>query len=411
MDAACSDTGEYAVILVRSDIDRFAHNALFSSELSRAFAIAGFTTQTIDYIKEPPRVRQALQDGKCRFFLSFNGFGAELQHVSWTGRLVSAFAAFNKPLFDLMHDCPAHESMAHQRSATFAERTLLATDFGYARIALELGIRDVLFVPSITFPGSVAAVTAPEARRFDVLLPLSLVPPALIEQRHAAATGYKQRLYRTLFHDVSAMAASDWRLDPLAELISACRAVGIALDWKDDDDRFLLTTTLDHVKFVRRHRLIKAVSHLPITVMSDREPDPALADTRISFIAPRSAQDLLSVMADSRCVLCPTPHLTGFHERVLGAFTAGAAVISSPNRVLEADFVHGRDLLFFQSEKEAADIIAMLLRDREHLADIATAGRIQAYSLFPPRRLVETILSLSSLRHPAASPFAVAASA
>jgi hypothetical protein len=169
------------------------------------------------------------------------------------------------------------------------------------------------------------------------------------------------------------------------------------LNWTKADDRFLLTTIMDHVKLVRRQRLLQAIAHLPITVIIDGSPDLPLENSRIEFVETRSASAILSLMADSRCVLCPTPHFNGFHERVLGAFTAGAAVISSPNRVFQADFMHRRDLVFFRHENEAADIIAALLGNQDQLQSIAENGRVRALRLFPPARLVDTILSLLSL--------------
>jgi hypothetical protein len=399
MNSCAWDSAEYAVVLTRSDVDRFEHNNLFSRELVAAFSTAGVILRPIDYIAEPRKVFAAMHDRACRFFLSFNGFGSELQVPTLSpSQLVPAYSAFNKPLFDLMHDCPAHETMMHQLRSTYPQRTLLMTDYGYANVATRLGFPNVLYVPSITFPDTVTAVRPIKDRSIEVLLPISLFPPKVIEDRHLAAGGYKSRLYRSLFNDLSARTSADWRLDPLSELVNACREIGIMLDWTDADDRFLLTTLMDHTKFVRRRHLLKAIAHLPVTIMSDREVDMVLENSRVKFVEARSASGLLSLMAESRCVLCPTPHLTGFHERTLGAFTAGAAVISSPNRVLEANFVHRRDLMFFRDEADVAGLVEALLNDTEQLQYIAENGRVRASRLFPPARLVETILSLLDMR-------------
>ena len=71
----------------------------------------------------------------------------------------------------------------------------------------------------------------------------------------------------------------------------------------------------------------------------------------------RSATGLLQIMGDSRFVICPTPHMTGFHERALGAFTAGAMVVSTPNEIIETNFVTGAEFLFARNETELANTL------------------------------------------------------
>jgi hypothetical protein len=389
---------EYAVVLVRSNIDRFEHHVLFARELTHAFASAGITLIAIDYIAEPRKVFDALKDPNCLFFVCFNGFGSELRFPSgWATPYRPAFSAFNKYLFDIMHDCPAHESMAHQLNSNFAERILLMTDFGYAGMA-ELSAPHVNYVPSITFPKTLPSVKPIDERSIDILLPVTLAPPSFAEERHAAHGSHKSKVYRSLFYDVSDQVCADWRLNPITELVKACREIGIALNWQDADDRFLLTTVLDRVKFLRRQRLLTALAHLPMTVVTDRNVDLSLANSRVTFAQSRSVTDLLFLMADSRVVISPSPHLTGFHERPLAALTAGAALVSSPNKALEADLVHWRDLVFFEKETELAGLLEALLGNARQMRDIAEQGRRKALELYPPERLVKTILSLLHIR-------------
>lgn len=398
MSSSEGATSDYAVVLVRSNIDRFEHHVLFARELTQAFADRHITLIPIDYIAEPRKIFDALKDANCRFFICFNGFGSELRFPSgWAAPYLPAFAAFNKYLFDIMHDCPAHESMAHQLNSNFAERILLMTDFGYAGMA-SISAPHVNYVPSITFPKTLPSVKPTDERSVDILLPVTLVPPTLVEERHAANGSHKSKVYRALFYDVSAKASADWRLDPITELVHACTEIGITLNWRDADDRFLLTTILDHVKFVRRQRLLMAIAHLPVTVVTDRNVDLGLGNSRVTFAKSRSATDLLLLMADSRIVISPSPHLTGFHERSLGALAAGAALVSSPNKVLEADLVHWRDLVFFEKEAELAGILETLLGNPQQLQAIAEHGRREALRLYPPDRLVRTILSMVHLR-------------
>jgi hypothetical protein len=391
-----ADSARYGVILVRRDIDRFNHNDLFVEELAPAFAAAGQPTRAVDYRADPAKLFAALKDPNCRFFLCFNGFGAELRCPTGVpGRLDPAFEYFPKPLFDFMHDCPAHESMAHQLSSTYGRRHLMMTDYFYACMAQSLGMPSVHFVPSITFPTAFQAEPLRLADRdIQVLLPIGLAPPELARQRHLEGGGVKNRVYREIFETVSEAAVADLRRNPLSDLLAAGRELGIMLDFRHADDRFLLTTTVDYVKFSRRRNLLNALSALPVTVIADRQIEDLPADTCLRFQKALSAKALLKTMGRARCVLSPAPHMTGFHERALGAFTAGSVVLSSPNTALEACMVQGRDMAFYQTAAHAADNIAELLRDPDRAQSIADSGRKRAGEMFAPARFVETVLSL-----------------
>jgi hypothetical protein len=335
--------------------------------------------------------------------ICFNGFGTEL-NIS-TGALPnstsSVFTAFNKPLLDFMHDCPAHDTMKHQVDAKFPQRILLMTDHGYANIARTMGFPNVSFVPSITFPATVGPdVTPIEDRSIPILLPVGLSPPQAVAERFLVSKEYRNRIYSTLFDAVTATALADWRIDPLAELLKACRDSDCGLDFRAADARFLLTAVVDYVKFARRRRLLRAIAHLPVTVISDRGLDEDLPGSNIRLLPPRSATGLLQAMADSQCVICPTPHMTGFHERALGAFTAGAIMLSMPNEVVETNFIAGQEFLFARSETEAATALETVLHAPKHSQSIAIAGRARAMSMFHPERLAAIFLSLLATRAP-----------
>jgi spore maturation protein CgeB len=105
-------------------------------------------------------------------------------------------------------------------------------------------------------------------------------------------------------------------------------------------------------------------------------------------------------MADAECVICPLPHMTGHHERALGAFTAGAAVVAAPNAVLETEFREGQDLLFYRSAAELAALLPEFLADRDGMRALAHAGRDRALERFSPRRLAETMLGMAGAGRP-----------
>jgi hypothetical protein len=103
-------------------------------------------------------------------------------------------------------------------------------------------------------------------------------------------------------------------------------------------------------------------------------------------------------MGDARCVVCPNPHFTGFHERVLAAMSAGAAVVSTPNLVFEAQFAHNRDVIFVRNESQLVQILERALADSAWLQPIATSGHRLSAKLFSPQRFVDMILSIDDMR-------------
>lgn len=380
----------YGVLVVCAEIDRFLHNALFSNELKVAFQDCGWEMRTIDYMAQNKKLFEALKDPECRFFVTFNGFGTEVCCLSTSpGGLNSAYQAFAKPVFDLMHDCPAHESMAHQLGATFSRRTLFSTDYQYAGIASEMGVQDVTFCSSITFPAALSGLVARSERDIDVLLAIGTSSPEFAQKRIDIST-IRGRLYRAVFDEVTACAVADWQLDPIVELKRVLRGLDIALDYNLPDHRFLLTLALDYIKFARRRDLLAALTDLPITLVPDQAG--AYSD-KFRVEGARSATELLALMARSRIVVCPTTHNTGYHERPLSAFTASAAVVSAPNKVLSANFSDRKEIIFASGPNTLREILGGLISNPTESEKIAERGHKRAMALYQPRHLVSAILN------------------
>jgi hypothetical protein len=388
----------YAVALICGEIDQWRHNALFVNELIPAFAAQGVVLRMLDYRTQARAVNDALKDADCRFFVCFNGFGSELRvSDGQPGRFRSAYEYARKPLFDLMHDCPAHESMEHQVDSLFRRRFLLLTDYGYVGVAKSLGMRHARFVPSIAFPTTLPGPSRPSRdRSIDILLPMGFQDPEVSRRRHTGMS-LRGRVWREIFEAVVEMCIGNLQLDPLNEVFAACREAGVAFDARDSDSRFLLTTVLDFVKFARRVRLVRAVEHLPVSIMSRAPIEEATPGSRLRYIDTRSASEMMMVMADSRCVICPLPHMTGYHERAMGAFTAGSIVVAAPNHILETEFRPGRDLLIYKTEAQLVSILEWILDDPDALTKLAESGRERALTRFSPDRLAATVASLLEL--------------
>lgn len=388
-----SGADRYLVILVRADTDRFGHNLWFANELRPAIEAVGLGCRLLDYRKQAPAVLSALSDPRCRGFICFNGFGSEMVTVTAVaGELRSVFEYFNKPLFDFMHDSPAHEAMAHQVGATFEERLVLSTDYDYTAIAKSLGVRNVFHVPSITHPVTYAAIRS-TARDIPILFALGLADPRLFAERLEGAT-IRGRVYRQLFDNAVDHAVNDWRRDPAVAVQDVYRDVGMPFDWRNADCRFLTSLVGDYVKFKRRRAMLDTLAGLPVTVVTDRD----IGDARFEIRRQVSAVELLALMGASGIVVCPTTHFSGFHERPLAAMTAGAAVLSAPNGPLESHFMHGRDILFCTDAVSLRREAEMLLEDEERRLALSEAGQKRAIALFPPSRFVETIISIAQAR-------------
>jgi hypothetical protein len=310
------------------------------------------------------------------------------------GRFRSAYEYARKPLFDLMHDCPAHESMEHQVESRFRRRILLLTDYGYVGVAKSLGMRHARFVPSIAFPATLPGPARPlRDRSIEILLPMGFQDPEVSRRRHAGMS-FRGRVYREIFEAVVELCTPNLSLDPLNEVFVACREAGVAFDTRDADSRFLLTTVLDYVKFARRVQLVRSIEHLPVSIMSRAPIEAPTPVSRVRYVNTRSASEMMTVMADSRCVICPLPHMTGYHERAMGAFTAGAVVVAAPNHILETEFRPGRDLLIYKTEAQLVELLERMLDDPASLVELAESGRQRVLTQFAPERLAATIVSL-----------------
>ncbi|SOZ35386.1 glycosyltransferase [Cupriavidus neocaledonicus] len=390
----------YVATLTNPGADKHQHNLVFTNELAACFATQGIGTTSIDYLAHPRQVTEAAQDPHCIFFVCYNGFGSELLLNAGPGDLRSLFACYKKPLFDLMHDCPAHESMSHQIGSTGDYRTLLITDYSYANIARMLGSRRVYFSPSIAFPqASPDRIEPLQSREIDILLPMGLASPTLVLDRYEKPRNHRQRLLKEIFHAVTEKALDRLDCDPLLEIFRALSEMRVAIAMDDPDILFLITTTLDFVKFSRRHSLIHAVQHLPITVISDRQIAPPAGASRLQFIEERTFPRLIETMAHSKSVICPLPHYSGFHERALAAFTSGAAVIAAPNEILETNFLINEEMLLYRSLEQLTDLLERVFAGNQDLQQVAENGRRKVLESYHPSRLTKLMLSLHASLH------------
>jgi hypothetical protein len=388
----------YVIALLRKEVDRFSHNVVLARELERAFAVRNIELRAIDYINNSKMVHAALADQSCKFFIAFNGFGSEIKVHAGPGVLRSTYEVYGKPLYDVMHDCPAHETMSHQFDSTFGRRILLSTDHSYAAIAKDMGVANVRYVTSFTFPTTVGDAIRPVSdRKISVLLPIGITDPRVSKGRHGVDT-LKGRVFQSIFECVTTRCITDCESDPILAARQGFRAADIEFSFNNVDCRFLISTILDYVKFERRRRLLEAIAHLPVTVIADRQPGSEYPTKNLIYGESRSFAELIALMGDAQCVICPGPHFNGFHERVFAAMSAGSAVVSTPNLVLETHFMHNRDIVFARNEGQLAATVERIFDGAPWLQQIATCGRELSAVLFSPQRFVDMVLSIDDMR-------------
>lgn len=393
------DSG-YIVALVAADADTQGVGALLARELAPAFATHGLDMRIVDYRKRPREVMNALNDAACRFALCFDGMGSELLVASRTpGAFRSAFEYTEKPLFDLMHACPAHESMGHQIDSCFRLRTLLLTDPAQIGIAVGLGIRNAKFAPTIAYPATLAHPPLPfKERGISVLLPVSAGSAQAVRARHTDIT-YRARVYHCIFDAVVELCATNLRLDPMLELFSACSEAGIPLQLDTADGRFLLSSVIDCVTAERQQNLLRALAHLPVHVVSPEPPQAPEPMMRMQWTQATSRESLLHMMAQSCAVIIPPGPWGGHDPLAIGAMAAGAFAVAAPNHVLEAEFCRGREIIMASTIEQFVQETAYFIENSTEFeaAAMETASFVNAR--FSPTRLADLILSAWQAEH------------
>jgi hypothetical protein len=74
--------------------------------------------------------------------------------------------------------------------------------------------------------------------------------------------------------------------------------------------------------------------------------------------------------------------------------SAGSAVLSSPNHLLQSQFVDGKELLFFKDEASLVRVAEKVFSDPGTIERIAYEGHKRSAALFNPGRFVELALSI-----------------
>ncbi len=399
------DSDHYGTILLSAESDKHDQNQMFANELVAAFEAQGVKIKQIDHVKNIRQLSDSYLDPRCKFFVSFNGHGSELSVVTQKPHLTSAFEYYRKPLIDLMRDSPVHHEMTHQIHSVSTHRNLMLTDYNHVFIARLLGIKNVRYVPGITFPHATSEIPKKtfSHRSIDILLPLGSTDSESVRQRYAYTFRHKDRIYKEVFESVVSRAVTDLRLNPMIETILALQDIHTAVNFASEDITRLIASTIDFVKRERRRELLNALKHLPVTIVTDQDIGREFPGSSFTRRPSCSAKELLQSMADAKTVVCPLPHEAGFRASVMGAFSAGSYVVAAPNEMLETHFAQEREMFIYRDSQELTGVIEAILSGNHNIEAFSAAGCLKAAERFNPANLVSSILTTLSLQSGQAS--------
>jgi glycosyltransferase involved in cell wall biosynthesis len=279
--------------------------------------------------------------------------------------------------------------LGHQAAVVNPLRTAWLFDYGYIQEAQALGFPNAVFGRSITYAGVLSTLPPAEARSMPVLLLID--PPSREWQEEAPPPSAVDQAFAAVRRVVREALSADLGRDPRVEVRRAFTDLGVAFDSRKHAHRQLLTATLEDVRLAREQAVLEALAGLPVTVASTSAPGAAVP-TGVRWVQVRDFREKLALMRRADVVVRPSRHHSGFDPLVMAALTAGAAVVTSPNTVLEGDFAVGQDLLVYRSAAQARALVADLLSSPERGRQVGMNGQLRAADRCSSTALADSLL-------------------
>jgi len=352
---------------------------LFTDELADAFRTAGWTVQILD-IENPAHAHRPLGDyaGDGPFDLVFS-FGLFGEVADERGRSVGEMVG--APHVVQYVDYPlSHLTRLEQTSPRAA---LLMVDESHVAAIGSLYPADrfatVRFSPHAATGGTVSPGADPGD--FAARRPIRLLFPGSSYGDPPTGWRHQPPAVQKVFLEAVEIALAGDRTPPLEALDQAMAAAG--LDPADPDFsgfRKLATYVHEHVRAVRRNRLLASVISLGLPVhIAGGGHDPDLARHRnVTLLGEVGIGDILALMAGSRIVLNANANfVAGSHERPLSALNAGAVAATDSSAFYAANFEPGAEMAVFRWTRLDEDLAAIgaLAEDPEAAFAIASAGQ------------------------------------
>lgn len=338
-------------MLVSSAADEFGHLEGHFDALSQAFSRRGIELVRCEANQPDSALLARLgRDPELLFFLAFNGWGANLAWQGTDGTQRSFFAHVGKPLLDHFADPPFADEMQHARQFDTPEHVMLYTDHTYlAWDNLGGALRhSSYFLPQFVPDDGESGRHTPFAQRgIDVLLPVSLYDPDHYYRLMLSAAP-DRREGQALFDELVGTFLHDLRSDAMNWISALWLRKDRPFDASNPAQQRVISAAWHYIKNRRRQLLLESLADVPLTIVTRDIPYPVRLHPDSKVLAPRSFSALGDLARDARLCLCPTPHVRGFHERVLLALSRGAVALSAPNQVCEEQFLDGEEMLYYQ---------------------------------------------------------------
>jgi glycosyltransferase involved in cell wall biosynthesis len=232
-------------------------------------------------------------------------------------------------------------------------------------------------------------------KEIDILFSATLVNPDIYYQHFFHICQKEIVLAKKIFDSIVDNFLLDLRSDCLDWINQGFISNGLLFNLEIDWHRNLLACVSGYIKFRRRQIILQNLQEVPLTIMTNEVPYELSTHPDTKIIPPVSFQEFQQTLAKTKICLCPTPHYRGFHERVISAMYANCLVLTTPNQVLEQEFVHGQSIVFFQDlERDLIQTLEYYAQKPQEIEEICSRAREIARDKFSARQALDQFLTI-----------------
>jgi len=390
------------VYLAQKSLDSYLHNDLYYSAMAEACDYHCINLCPLDVGGD--RWRENLltyaKDKDVLFFFGLNGFGNDLSLSLDNEPSVSLFEYADKPYITSFSDPPFISEMWEHTRASFRGRIYLYTDHSYFSVSKLFQnlkkTRNIYFYSGFC-PGSYTEHNDHKFtdKEIDILFSATLVNPDIYYQHFFHICQKEIVLAKKIFDSIVDNFLLDLRSDCLDWINQGFISNGLLFNLEIDWHRNLLACVSGYIKFRRRQIILQNLQEVPLTIMTNEVPYELSTHPDTKIIPPVSFQEFQQTLAKTKICLCPTPHYRGFHERVISAMYANCLVLTTPNQVLEQEFVHGQSIVFFQDlERDLIQTLEYYNQKPQEIEEICSRAREIARDKFSARQALDQFLTI-----------------
>jgi glycosyltransferase involved in cell wall biosynthesis len=390
------------VYLAQKSVDNYRHNDLYYSAMAEACDYHGINLYLLDIGGDhwQEQLLAYAKDEDVLFFFGLNGFGNDLSIEREENYSISLFEYAEKPYITSFSDPPFIAEMWEHTRAKFRGKIYVYTDHSYFSISKLF--QDLEQTQNIYFYSGFCPTIYPEPndnqsieKDINILCAATLIDPDIYYQSFLVSCQKELVLAKKIFESIVDNFLFDLRSDCLDWINQGFIRNGLLFDLQINWHRNLLDCVSGYIKFRRRQMMLQNLQEVPLTIMSKGSPYKLSTHPDTKIIPPVSFQEFQQILAKTKICLCPTPHYRGFHERVISAMYANCLVLTTPNQVLEQEFVHGQSIVFFQDlERDLIQKLEDYDRNPEAIKGICARAREIAQDKFSARKALDRFLTI-----------------